>query len=134
SPARIRGVLRGVEPEPARIKSTMTSKDTPASAAITFAVRERQILHKIIREGRLPQLTDLLEGGPFFADSIERDIQAWCDAVPLLGFWRRDKGGKLVSSKPPADLLKNVGVLRDTCQRMVLEAVRLQLEALGHED
>lgn len=116
------------------LKNTMTSKDTPASAGIILAIRERKILHEIIREGRLPQLDDLLEGAPFFADSIERDIQSWCDSVPLLGFWRRDESGKVVSSKAPSELLSAVSVLRDTCQRMALESVRVMLEALGHEE
>ncbi|WEJ32749.1 AAA family ATPase [Devosia sp. SD17-2] len=112
----------------------MTSKENVADAATILLVRERGVLHDVIRAGRLPTLDDLIAGAPFFADNIERDIQAWCDSLPTIGLYRYDEHGAAVPIVPTLELRNAVSVLRDTCAPLAVEAVRLELSGISHED
>ncbi|MBE7732199.1 AAA family ATPase [Devosia faecipullorum] len=99
----------------------MTSKDkTTANPAAVEAFRERRARHNLIRAGLLPGLEELFEGAPFFGDSIERDIQAWCDDA-------------MQSPKLSAVLRRAIKSLRDTCSADAIERVRLLL-ADQHDD
>lgn len=112
----------------------MTSKESPKPSRMAVLEHsERTERHALIKSGLLPSLEELFEGTPFYADSIDRDIQAWCDAAQEhAGFQMRD--GEIVPAPMPAHLLSAIAALRDTCSPIALEAVRLQLEALGRDD
>lgn len=70
------------------------------SAPAVRLIRARRDRHAIIIEGTLPTTTELLDGAPFFKDSIERDVQVWCD-------------GLLQQGMPP-ELTAALQTLRDT--------------------
>lgn len=48
-------------------------------------IRARTLRHELIVEGTLPTINELLDGSPFFKDSIERDIAAWSDVILRIG-------------------------------------------------
>lgn len=125
-----------MEPEPARYQTHMTLKDLndPASRGAIIAFRERRDRHQLILEGLLPGLDELFEGAPWFAGSMARDIQVWCDSTAEMALWRQGASGAAVKIELPATLMNAIGVLRDTCLPMAVEAVRLELEAVGHDD
>ena len=112
----------------------MTSQDKPAPSRMAVAEHaERTERHDLIKAGLLPSLDELLEGTPFYADDIDRDIQAWCDAAQEhAGLQMRD--GEIKPVPMPEHLLSAIAALRDTCSPIGLEAVRLQLEAMGRDD
>lgn len=114
----------------------MTSKDNsePASRGAIIAFRERRDRHALITEGLLPGLDELFAGAPWFGGSMDRDIQTWCDSTAEMSLWRRGATGPAAKVPLPKRLKSAISVLRDTCNPIAIEAVRLELEAVGHDD
>jgi len=110
----------------------MTSQDKtarPAPAAARAHYDHRTNRHKLIREGLLPSVEELVEGAPWFGGHIEKDIRAWCDAWLLLNS-EPAKG----RANPHRQAKAAVRVLRDTCTLDAVKLVETALEAAGEED
>ena len=49
-------------------------------------IRTRNARHESIVEGTLPTTAELLDGAPFFKNSIDQDIHVWCELMLSVGF------------------------------------------------
>jgi hypothetical protein len=114
----------------------MTSKDTddagptPEAAA---AYADRAALHHRIREGHLPSVDNLLEGSPFFAADIRKDVQVWCDSWLLsTGI---DELQQVLTLREPDILIRPViQNLRDVGSAEAMQVVEHVLRLVDHDD
>lgn len=115
----------------------MTSEKRAASGAAKRVHEERVRHHQLIRDGLLPTLDDLVEGAPWFRNSIVLDIQAWCDSWLSLPAPVREPGKRIVKNateKSGVDINQALAVLRNTCSSAAIAPVRKWLAAAGYDD
>lgn len=113
----------------------MTSKDSFNSDGVPVAASaytDRTSLHEQIRAGHLPDIDNLLEGGPFFAGDLQKDRQVWCDSH-LLGV-ELEKMQKTASAFEGSPQLRPlIQNLRDTRAPSAHWAVEAAMRLLGHD-
>lgn len=115
----------------------MTSEKRAASDAAKRVHAERTAHHQHIRDGLLPTLDDLIEGAPWFRNSIVADIQTWCDSWLSLPAPVGEPGKRIVknaTSKSGVDINQALAVLRNTCSSAAIEPVRKWMAAAGYDD